>query len=386
MIDEPTEGLAPMVVEQVANFLGAVRARGIPILLVEQKLAIALDISERVCITPGRRWSSGISRGAEGPRQCAGVAGSLMETDRVERRRVPPATRHAAGSPHHDRQPAGEQVSHRCAAMRRDRSGAGRSPVGVVLAGAGSSSRAGRHREFNTPRMPKRPTLHTLITAFESSTKPTVAALHGSTMGAARAPPRLPFPRGRPARSLPGELGLLPARAAHACRGRSDGSRAQHDRVRCAVPRKSLPRGTLRQDRRETSSAPSRSQRSSRRSAPSGCANPRSSTPIPSYLAFFGTAGAMSRAIRPLKCIEAVAASVDKTSPRARIERASSCAHERARVSSAAPRILRQRAAARIPASRTHHGGKSRAWRDQRGHDGRQHAMGLNAGIPVTYR
>jgi branched-chain amino acid transport system ATP-binding protein len=50
MIDEPTEGLAPMVVEQVANFLAAVRARGIPILLVEQKLAIALDISERVYV------------------------------------------------------------------------------------------------------------------------------------------------------------------------------------------------------------------------------------------------------------------------------------------------------------------------------------------------
>ena len=50
MIDEPTEGLAPMVVEQVANFLGAVRARGIPILLVEQKLAIALDISDRVYV------------------------------------------------------------------------------------------------------------------------------------------------------------------------------------------------------------------------------------------------------------------------------------------------------------------------------------------------
>ena len=47
MIDEPTEGLAPKVVEQVARFLEAVRSRGIPILLVEQKLAIALDISER---------------------------------------------------------------------------------------------------------------------------------------------------------------------------------------------------------------------------------------------------------------------------------------------------------------------------------------------------
>ena len=50
MIDEPTEGLAPMIVEQVARFLEMVRERGIPILLVEQKLAIALDISARVYV------------------------------------------------------------------------------------------------------------------------------------------------------------------------------------------------------------------------------------------------------------------------------------------------------------------------------------------------
>ncbi len=50
MIAEPTEGLAPQLVEQVARFLEMVRGRGIPILLVEQKLAIALDISERVYV------------------------------------------------------------------------------------------------------------------------------------------------------------------------------------------------------------------------------------------------------------------------------------------------------------------------------------------------
>ena len=50
LIDEPTEGLAPKVVEQVARFLEVVRGRGIPILLVEQKLAIALDISERLYV------------------------------------------------------------------------------------------------------------------------------------------------------------------------------------------------------------------------------------------------------------------------------------------------------------------------------------------------
>lgn len=48
MIDEPTEGLAPKIVEQVAQYLQTLRQRGISVLLVEQKLAIALEISERV--------------------------------------------------------------------------------------------------------------------------------------------------------------------------------------------------------------------------------------------------------------------------------------------------------------------------------------------------
>ena len=39
MIDEPTEGLAPKIVEQVGSFLQEVRNRGISILLIEQKLA-----------------------------------------------------------------------------------------------------------------------------------------------------------------------------------------------------------------------------------------------------------------------------------------------------------------------------------------------------------
>jgi branched-chain amino acid transport system ATP-binding protein len=47
IIDEPTEGLAPKIVELVAEYLKALKARGIAVLLVEQKLAIALEISER---------------------------------------------------------------------------------------------------------------------------------------------------------------------------------------------------------------------------------------------------------------------------------------------------------------------------------------------------
>jgi branched-chain amino acid transport system ATP-binding protein len=48
MIDEPTEGLAPKIVEQVADYLRTLKARGVAVLLVEQKLAIAMEISERV--------------------------------------------------------------------------------------------------------------------------------------------------------------------------------------------------------------------------------------------------------------------------------------------------------------------------------------------------
>jgi len=50
MIDEPTEGLAPKIVEQVAQLFQEIKKRGISILLVEQKLAIALDISERLYV------------------------------------------------------------------------------------------------------------------------------------------------------------------------------------------------------------------------------------------------------------------------------------------------------------------------------------------------
>ncbi len=50
MVDEPTEGLAPMMVDRVRELLEAVAARGTTILLVEQKLAIALAISHRLYV------------------------------------------------------------------------------------------------------------------------------------------------------------------------------------------------------------------------------------------------------------------------------------------------------------------------------------------------
>jgi branched-chain amino acid transport system ATP-binding protein len=50
MIDEPTEGLAPQAVERIAELLRNIAERGIAILLVEQKLTIALRISHRLYV------------------------------------------------------------------------------------------------------------------------------------------------------------------------------------------------------------------------------------------------------------------------------------------------------------------------------------------------
>ncbi|MFZ2987729.1 ABC transporter ATP-binding protein [Ideonella sp.] len=52
MIDEPTEGLAPKIVELVGEYLRELKRRGISVLLVEQKLTIALEVSER-CLVMG---------------------------------------------------------------------------------------------------------------------------------------------------------------------------------------------------------------------------------------------------------------------------------------------------------------------------------------------
>ena len=48
MVDEPTEGLSPMMVEHVGRLLEEIARRGVAILLVEQKLTIALKISHRL--------------------------------------------------------------------------------------------------------------------------------------------------------------------------------------------------------------------------------------------------------------------------------------------------------------------------------------------------
>jgi branched-chain amino acid transport system ATP-binding protein len=50
IIDEPTEGLAPKIVELVGEYLGKLKERGISVLLIEQKLTIAMAISDRALV------------------------------------------------------------------------------------------------------------------------------------------------------------------------------------------------------------------------------------------------------------------------------------------------------------------------------------------------
>jgi branched-chain amino acid transport system ATP-binding protein len=50
MIDEPTEGLAPLIVQQIGDLLVRIAEAGVAILLVEQKLSIALRISHRLYV------------------------------------------------------------------------------------------------------------------------------------------------------------------------------------------------------------------------------------------------------------------------------------------------------------------------------------------------
>ncbi|GAB3489511.1 ABC transporter ATP-binding protein [Curvibacter fontanus] len=50
IIDEPTEGLAPKIVELVGQYLKTLKDRGISVLLIEQKLTIAMAISDRALV------------------------------------------------------------------------------------------------------------------------------------------------------------------------------------------------------------------------------------------------------------------------------------------------------------------------------------------------
>jgi branched-chain amino acid transport system ATP-binding protein len=59
LLDEPSEGLAPLIVRQIADIIGKLKAAGMTMLLVEQNFALATEIADEVVILgKGRvRWS-----------------------------------------------------------------------------------------------------------------------------------------------------------------------------------------------------------------------------------------------------------------------------------------------------------------------------------------
>lgn len=59
LLDEPTEGLAPLVVAQLARTLAALKAEGVALLLAEQNLRFALDAADRAAVIErgGIVWS-----------------------------------------------------------------------------------------------------------------------------------------------------------------------------------------------------------------------------------------------------------------------------------------------------------------------------------------
>ena len=50
LLDEPTEGLAPVIIEQIGNAIGQLKAKGFTILLVEQNFRFAAQVADRFLV------------------------------------------------------------------------------------------------------------------------------------------------------------------------------------------------------------------------------------------------------------------------------------------------------------------------------------------------
>jgi branched-chain amino acid transport system ATP-binding protein len=74
ILDEPSLGLAPLVVRNIFGIVNDLRARGIPILLVEQNVAAALEIADRAYIMETGRIAG------------QGRAGDMLGDDEVRKR------------------------------------------------------------------------------------------------------------------------------------------------------------------------------------------------------------------------------------------------------------------------------------------------------------
>lgn len=55
LLDEPSQGLAPKVVQDVMGAVRRLKAEGVAVLLVEQNVACALGVADRICVMQGGR-------------------------------------------------------------------------------------------------------------------------------------------------------------------------------------------------------------------------------------------------------------------------------------------------------------------------------------------
>jgi branched-chain amino acid transport system ATP-binding protein len=74
LIDEPSEGLAPMIVSDIFAMIGELRDSGAAILLVEQNMEQALAVTDRFCVIErGRIVLRGDARSAADKTQLSRV-------------------------------------------------------------------------------------------------------------------------------------------------------------------------------------------------------------------------------------------------------------------------------------------------------------------------
>jgi branched-chain amino acid transport system ATP-binding protein len=63
LLDEPTEGLAPVIVKQIGAVIATLKQRGYTILLVEQNFRFASKVADRFCIVENGKVVETVERG-----------------------------------------------------------------------------------------------------------------------------------------------------------------------------------------------------------------------------------------------------------------------------------------------------------------------------------
>jgi len=67
LLDEPTEGLAPVIVKQIGQLIGQLKARGFTIILVEQNIQVASQWADRHFVVESGRIVDQVIGGDLGP-------------------------------------------------------------------------------------------------------------------------------------------------------------------------------------------------------------------------------------------------------------------------------------------------------------------------------